>query len=97
MTTGQGMTGRRASPERTKHPAQFPVSVITRIIKACSNPGDLIFDPFIGSGTTAEVAIRLGRRAIGFEIKGEYVDIAIERLQSVIRSVEIDTAQHRLL
>ena len=86
------MTGQRASPERTKHPAQFPVSVIERIVKACSNrapgtpwrhPNDLLLDPFIGSGTTAEVAIRQGRHAIGFEINSSYLEIAAERYPNV--------------
>ena len=93
VTTGSGLTGQRASPERTRHPAQFPVSVIDRIVKACSDKGDLLFDPFIGSGTTAEVAIRNGRNAIGFEIKSEYVDIAVERLERVVRDLERDRAQ----
>lgn len=96
VTTGQGMTGRRASPERTKHPAQFPVSVIERIVRSCSNPGDWILDPFMGSGTTAEVAIRQGRNAIGFEIKEEYLEIAIERLERVIRATELESARRRL-
>ena len=96
VTTGQGLTGQRASPERTKHPAQFPVSVIERIVKACSNPGDMLLDPFIGSGTSAEVAIRTTRNAIGFEIKQEYVDIAVERLEQTIRDVEQEKAQGKL-
>ena len=97
VTTGQGMTGQRASPERTKHPAQFPVSVIERIVKACSNPNDLLLDPFIGSGTTAEVAIRQGRHAIGFEINSSYLEIAAERLERTIRTVEMERAQQRLV
>ena len=91
------MTGRRASPERTKHPAQFPVSLIDRIVRACSNPQDLLLDPFMGSGTVAEVAIRRGRNAIGFEIKAEYLDIAIERLERVIHTIEQEKSQGILL
>ena len=97
VTTGKGLTGRRASPERTKHPAQFPLAVIDRIVKACSNPNDVIFDPFIGSGTTAEAAFRNGRRAVGFEIKSEYIDVAAERLERSIRDVEQKRMQHKLL
>lgn len=97
VTTGQGMTGQRASPERTKHPAQFPVSVIERIVKACSNPNDLLLDPFIGSGTTAEVAIRQGRHAIGFEINSSYLEIAADRLERTIRTMEMERAQQRLI
>lgn len=93
VTTGKGLTGQRASPERTKHPAQFPASVIDRIVKACSNRGDLLFDPFIGSGTIAEVAIRNERNAVGFEIKSEYVDIAVDRLERVVRELDQEKAQ----
>ena len=80
VTTGEGLNGRRASSERTKHPAQFPIALIDRIIKACSRQGDLIFDPFMGSGTTAEAAMANGRFVIGFEIRYEYIDVAKERL-----------------
>ena len=73
------------------------MSVIERVVKACSNPGDLILDPFIGSCTTAEVAIRHGRRAVGFEIKSEYLDIGVERLERVVREVEVEQAQLRLI
>ena len=82
VTTGEDMTGRRASPERTSHPAQFPEAVIDRIVRACSNPGDLVLDPFLGSGTTAVVALDNEREAIGFEIKPEYVDIACGRIRN---------------
>ena len=53
--------------EKTNHPCQFPEKMIERIIKACSNPNELVLDPFMGSGTTARVAKRLGRHYIGFE------------------------------
>ena len=96
VTTGQGLTGQRASPERTKHPAQFPVAVIDRIVKACSNPEGLVFDPFIGSGTTAEAAIRNGRKSVGFEIKADYIEIAVERIERTIRSLELTHAQKTL-
>ena len=70
----------RSSKERTPHPAQFPLAVIERIIKAASNPGDVVLDPFIGSGTTAEAALALGRPVIGFEIRADYCDIAAQRI-----------------
>jgi adenine-specific DNA-methyltransferase len=74
----------RSSPERTPHPAQFPEAVIERIILATSNEGDLVLDPFIGSGTTAVVARRLGRRVVGFESNEAYIaDVAAPRLRSV--------------
>ncbi|MHB8241093.1 MAG: DNA-methyltransferase [Solirubrobacteraceae bacterium] len=73
----------RSSPERTPHPAQFPVAVIERIIKGGSPPGSLVLDPFMGSGTTAEVAMRLGRPVVGIELNADYVGIAGERLDCV--------------
>ena len=72
----------RASPERTAHPAQFPVAVIDRIVRACSNPGDVVLDPFMGSGTTAEVALSTGRFVLGFELESKYIDIAATRLEN---------------
>jgi len=72
----------RASPERTAHPAQFPVAVIDRIVRACSNPGDVVLDPFMGSGTTAEVALGAGRFVLGFELEPKYIDIAAARLSN---------------
>ena len=74
----------RSADERTPHPAQFPLGVIDRIIKACSGPGDIILDPFIGSGTTAEAALNNGRLVIGFEIRPDYIEIARRRIKATI-------------
>ena len=63
------------------HPAPFPVEIAARCIKACSNEGDLIYDPFMGSGTTAKAAHQLKRRWIGSEISSEYVELANKRLE----------------
>ena len=71
----------RSSKERTPHPAQFPSAVIDRVVKASSNPGDLVLDPFLGSGTTALVARGLGRLAVGFELRSDYLDLAVARLE----------------
>jgi len=71
----------RASKERTAHPAQFPTEMIERIIKSSSNQGDLVVDPFMGSGSTAIAAIENGRNVIGFEIEEKYVRIAQERIE----------------
>ena len=86
----------RASRERTSHPAQFPIAVIERIIKACSNPGDVILDPFMGSGSTAEAALRCGRFAVGFEIEMDYVVLAKERLDAYWETRRRDEAQGSL-
>ena len=67
--------------ERLPHPTQKPEALIERIIKASSTPGDLVLDPFLGSGTTARVAQILDRRAIGIEINPDYIDMADGRLK----------------
>lgn len=74
---------KRSSSERAPHPAQFPLDLVDRLVKGFCNPGDLILDPFLGSGTTAESAIRNGRIAIGFEIDRTYCEYVAERLQRV--------------
>jgi len=73
----------RASPERTAHPAQFPLALIDRVIKVSSNEGDVVVDPFMGSGTTAEACRRIGRKFVGFEIKENYCEIAAQRLRNL--------------
>ena len=75
----------RASKERTDHPAQFPVALIERIVQACSCRGEIILDPFLGSGTTIEAALRHGRHAVGFEKNEAYVSIAEERISRYLR------------
>ena len=70
----------RSSKERTNHPAQFPIAVLDRILKACSNQGDLVMDPFMGSGSTAEACLRNSRPVFGFEILSNYVESAQHRI-----------------
>ncbi len=67
-------------PENTPHPTQKPEKLIERLIVASSRPGDMVFDPFMGSGTTAAVAHRLGRRWLGFEQDEWYCKLALKRL-----------------
>lgn len=86
----------RSSKERTKHPAQFPFAVVDRIVKACSNPGDLILDPFVGSGTVAEAALRNDRKVVGFEIHAPYVNIARQRIDCTVSSMKFNATQQSL-
>ena len=67
-------------PEYEEHPTQKPVALFERIIKASSNPGDLVLDPFVGTFTTCFVAKELGRRSIGIEIEEHYVKTGLRRL-----------------
>lgn len=69
--------------ERTSHPAQYPEELIERIILAGTNEGDVVLDPFMGSGTSAVVAKKLGRHYLGYETVNEYCEIAEERLRKV--------------
>ncbi len=71
------------STERTEHPAQYPEELIERIIKAGTNEGDLVLDPFMGSGTTAVVAKKLGRNYVGYETENDFIKIAERRLNDV--------------
>ena len=74
--------------ERTGHPCQMPEGVLERIVKVASNPGDLVFDPFAGSGTTLAVAKRLKRRYLGIELSEDYADAVRVRLDAVHTEVE---------
>jgi adenine-specific DNA-methyltransferase len=67
-------------PEKTIHPCQFPVGLIENLVLSMTNRGDLVFDPFMGVGTTAVAAILHGRRAAGADIVQKYIDIAKERV-----------------
>lgn len=69
--------------ERTKHPCQMPEAILERIIRVSSNPGDLVFDPFAGSGTTLAAAKKLGRRWLGVELSEQYAADAILRLDAI--------------
>jgi site-specific DNA-methyltransferase (adenine-specific) len=66
--------------EKTEHATQKPEALIERLILASSRPGDLVVDPFVGSGTTAAVATRLGRRFLCGDADPRYVGLARERL-----------------
>lgn len=70
--------------ERTKHPCQMPLPILERIIKSCSREGDTVLDPFAGSGTSLEAALRLKRRALGIELSRHYVnDIIVPRINKL--------------
>lgn len=68
------------STDQTSHVAVYPEEITERIIRACSNPGDLVLDPFSGSGTTPKVARTLGRRWLGIELSAQYTDEANVRI-----------------
>lgn len=65
--------------EYENHPTQKPEALLERIVKASSNPGDVILDPFSGSFTTSAVAVRLGRVGIGIDMNEEYYEMGLRR------------------
>ena len=75
--------------ENTDHPTQKPEKLIAKLILASSNPHDFVFDPFLGSGTTAVAARKLGRRFCGIEVNREYCCWAVKRLNHVERDSSI--------
>lgn len=65
--------------EYENHPTQKPEALLERIIKASSNPGDVVLDPFSGSFTTSAVAVRLGRVGVGIDMNEEYYEMGLRR------------------
>lgn len=74
-------------PERLKnpyHPTQKPLQLIEHFVKIASNPGSIVFDPFMGVGSTGVAAVKNGRRFIGCDINKAYVLASQERMESII-------------
>ncbi|MDH6068112.1 DNA-methyltransferase [Umezakia ovalisporum] len=78
ITTGK----KRSSKERTGHPAQFPLGIVERVVKASSNQLELVLDTFAGSGSTGIAAAGLGRIFLGFEIRSDYCKMAVNRFKA---------------
>lgn len=72
-------------PGQYEHPCPFPEEIPYRLVKLYSYKGDLVLDPFAGSGTTLKVARALGRRWVGYELKEAYIRLARERIQQPLR------------
>ena len=73
-------------PRSRQHPTQKPLSLIKDLIEKHSHPGDLVIDPFLGSGTTAEACIVTNRQFLGFERDPGYIKISKQRLNTIIES-----------
>ncbi len=93
VTTGTS----RSSKERTGHPAQFPLGIVERVIRASSNLGDIVFDPFSGSCSTGIASVAFGRIFIGCELREDYCEISIERYKSFCKEKERLNSQGQLL
>ena len=68
-------------PENTAHPTQKPEKLLAKLILASSNEGDIVFDPFLGSGSTSVTAKKLGRKYVGIEQNEQYCVWAEKRLE----------------
>jgi len=79
------------------HGCQMPEQLLGRILRACSNPGELVLDPFSGSGTTLAVAKKLGRRYLGFELSEQYAAQAQRRLDAIQPGAPLDGAAEPLV
>jgi site-specific DNA-methyltransferase (adenine-specific) len=77
-----------------KHPTQKPVALLERILLASSNEGDLVLDPFIGSGTTAIAALRTGRAAVGIEFIAEFAWLGTRRVLGEVLAVILIAESH---
>lgn len=79
------------SPENVKYPTQKPEALLERIIKASSNPGDIVFDCFMGSGTTQAVAMKLGRKFLGADINLGAIQTTTKRLINRAKEIQSDS------
>lgn len=70
-------------PEKTSHPCQFPVELVERLVLSMTNPGDAVFDPYMGVGSSVIAALMHDRKAYGCDIVPEYVKIAHERIEQL--------------
>ena len=69
--------------EKTVHPCQFPIELVERLVLALTNPGDPVFDPYVGVGSTVVAAIKHGRDGYGCDTMPEYIEIAWERVHQL--------------
>jgi site-specific DNA-methyltransferase (adenine-specific) len=84
---GEKRITRMARPKNAVHPTQKPVELMARYISNSSRAGDLVLDPFMGSGTTLVAAANLGRRAIGIEKNPDHFEAACARVQAAMTEV----------
>ena len=80
-------------PEKTSHPCQFPIELIERLVLSMTNPGDVVFDPYLGVGSALCAAVLHNRKGYGSDIMKEYLDIAEVRINAAVNG----TLKHRLM
>ncbi|TET63462.1 site-specific DNA-methyltransferase [Candidatus Bathyarchaeota archaeon] len=72
-------------PEKTIHPSQFPIELVERLVLALTNEGDVVFDPFVGVGSSIIAAILHNRKGVGVDKERQYTDIAFERITKALK------------
>ncbi len=80
----------RHSKHRDEHPCQLPIQLLDRLILLATDEGDVVFDPFMGTGTTAIAAKRLGRKYLGFELDPAYHEIANKKVQQTKSNFKVN-------
>jgi site-specific DNA-methyltransferase (adenine-specific) len=68
------------------HPTQKPVALLKRMIECCTNPGDLVLDPFMGTGSTCVACVETDRRFVGMEIDDAYCRSAVRRVEGALQA-----------
>lgn len=71
-------------PEKTIHPSQFPIELVERLVLALTNEGDVVFDPFVGVGSSIIAAVLHNRKGVGVDKERQYADIAFDRIKQAI-------------
>jgi DNA modification methylase len=74
---------------RVGHPAPFPEELPYRLIQLYSFKGDIVLDPFMGSGTTAVASLKSDRKFVGYEINKEYIDLAEKRVEPLLKQTKV--------
>jgi len=79
----------RVSPTKLKHPNEKPIGLIASLVSAITIPGDIVLDPFMGSGTTGMACKKLDREFIGIEMNEDYMEIAKARIESIEKELSL--------
>ena len=88
-SVGNGTVWRIAREQNKDHPVEYPLELPRRCIAAATDNGDLVLDPFMGSGTTGVACAKLGRKFIGIEIEPKYFDIACRRIEEAYAQADL--------
>ena len=83
-------------PQYPRHPTQKSVAAVSFLVKTYTNPGDVVLDPFMGSGSTGVACVHTGRKFIGIELKKEWYDVACARIEAAYEKLNRQTRNDNL-